>query len=195
MTGARVVSPYAAAPAGPDRAGPYPIGLLGVLVTVAMLFSAFTAALLVRRTGADWAPISWPPLVWANTGVLFASSWALERSRAAARGSARRAIGDWLAVAALLGMLFLVGQLLLWRALAARGVFLASGPHAAFVYLLSAVHGAHVLGGIGALAWTYGRARAGAYGETDYEGLTHTAIYWHFVGVVWLWLFVLLSAL
>lgn len=195
MTGARAVPAYAADPAGVNRAGPYPIGLLGILVTVAMLFSAFTAALLVRRTGADWAPISWPPLVWANTGVLLVSSWALERSRAAARAGAHRAIGDWLAVAALLGVLFLLGQLLLWRALAARGVFLASGPHAAFVYLLSAVHGAHVLGGIGALAWTYGRARAGAYGETGHEGLTHTAIYWHFVGVVWLWLFVLLSAL
>jgi cytochrome c oxidase subunit 3 len=135
------------------------------------------------------------PLVWANTGVLLVSSWAVERARAAARAEASRATGDWLAAAALLGLLFLAGQLLLWRALAARGVFLASGPHAAFVYLLSAAHGAHVLGGIGALGWTFERVRTGAYRAARYAGLTPVAIYWHFVGIVWLWLFALLSTL
>lgn len=192
MTGARVLPRYSTGAAAGE---PYPIGLLVILVTVAMLFSAFTAALLVRRTGADWAPIAWPPLVWANTGVLLLSSWALERARAAARANALQAIGHRLAAAAALGFLFLAGQLVLWRALAARGVFLASGPHASFVYLLSAVHGAHVLGGIGALAWAFGRARAGAYSAASHQGLTQTAIYWHFVGIVWLWLFALLSTL
>jgi cytochrome c oxidase subunit 3 len=192
MIGARVMPRYST---GAQDGGPYPIALFAVLVTVAMLFSAFTAALLVRRTGTDWSPIAWPPLVWANTGVILLSSWALERARAAARANALRDISLWLAGAAALGLLFLAGQLVLWRALAARGVFLASGPHASFVYLLSAVHGVHVLGGIGALAWTFGRARTGAYTAVRHAGITHTAIYWHFVGVVWLWVFVLLSTL
>jgi len=192
MTGVRVMPRSSAAA---DDAGPYPIGLLTILVTVAMLFSAFTAALLVRRTGADWAPIVWPPLVWANTGVILLSSWALERARAAARTNALRDISPRLAAAAALGLLFLAGQFVLWRTLGARGVFLASGPHASFVYMLSAVHGAHVLGGIAALVWTFGRARAGAYTAARHAGLTHTAIYWHFVGVVWLWVFALLSTL
>ena len=82
MIGVRVMP---RSPAAPSDAGPYPIGLLTILVTVAMLFSAFTAALLVRRTGADWAPIVWPPLVWANTGVILLSSWALERARSEER--------------------------------------------------------------------------------------------------------------
>jgi cytochrome c oxidase subunit 3 len=192
MTGARVMPRYST---GAQDGGPYPIALFAILVTVAMLFSAFTAALLVRRTGTDWAPIAWPPLVWANTGALLLSSWALERARAAARANALRDISPWLGAAAALGLLFLAGQLVLWRALAARGVFLASSPHASFVYMLSAVHGAHVLGGIGALGWTFRRARAGAYTAGHHAGLNHTAIYWHFVGVVWLWVFALLSAL
>jgi cytochrome c oxidase subunit 3 len=192
MIGARVMPRFSTEA---DDGSPYPIGLLAVLVTVAMLFSAFTAALLVRRTGTDWTPVAWPPLVWANTGILLLSSLVLESARAAARANAVRAISTRLAAAAALGLLFLAGQLVLWQALAARGVLLASDPHASFVYMLSAVHGAHVLGGIGALAWTFGRARAGAYNAVRHEGLTHTAIYWHFVGVVWIWVFALLSTL
>jgi cytochrome c oxidase subunit 3 len=82
-----------------------------------------------------------------------------------------------------------------WRTLAAHGVFLASNPHAAFFYMLSAVHGAHVVGGLGALGWAFGRARAGFSGAVSLAGLTHVAIYWHVVGVVWLWILAALLTL
>jgi cytochrome c oxidase subunit 3 len=172
-----------------------PIGLYTVLVTVAMLFSAFTAALLVRRTGEDWIPVVWPPLVWINTGVLALSSAAVELARDAARREASRDIPRWIAVAVALGLAFVAGQVALWHTLAQDGIVLSSGPHASFVYVLSGVHAVHVLGGIGALGWTYARARSGAYAASRDAGLAHTATYWHFVGVVWLWLFALLSAL
>jgi len=173
----------------------YPIALAAVLVTVAMLFTAFTSALVIRRTGADWVRIPLPPMVWANTVVLILSSLALERARAAAKGDATSRIADWLGVTAALGVLFLVGQLVAWRQLVGQGILLRTGPHPAFFYMLSAVHGAHVLGGLGALGWTGRRARAGAYGAAQHDGLTHTAVYWHFVGVVWLWLLAVLSTL
>jgi cytochrome c oxidase subunit 3 len=192
MIGARVMPRYST---GAEHGGPYPIALATILVTVAMLFSAFTAALLIRRTGADWARVPLPPIVWANTAVLLLSSVAVERARAAARADGFGRVGDWLAAAALLGFAFLGGQLIAWRGLVAEGFFLSSNPHAAFFYMLSAVHGAHVLGGLVALAWTFEHARAGAYNAIHHEGLTHTAIYWHFVGVVWLWVVALLRTL
>jgi cytochrome c oxidase subunit 3 len=80
-----------------------------------------------------------------------------------------------------------------WKALIAQGVFLPSSPHAAFFYMLSAVHGAHVIGGLGALGWTLNRAFRGAYTATTHTGLTHAAIYWHFVGALWIYLLILLS--
>lgn len=181
-----------------DRAmpqGPYPIGLAAILVTVAMLFTAFTSALVIRRTGTDWVRIALPPIVWANTLVLLLSSVALERARAAARRDLVPRIADWLGVAAVLGVLFLAGQWIAWRELVAQGILLRSGPHPAFFYMLSAVHAAHVIGGLGALAWTLNRARGGAYGAAWHVGLNHTAIYWHFVGGVWLWLLAVLSTL
>lgn len=171
------------------------MGLMAILATVTMLFAAFTAALLVRRTGTDWTPVPLPPIVWANTVVLIASSAAVELARAAVRREVSRLPARWLAIASLLGVLFLAGQVVAWRMLAARGVFLPTNPHAAFFYMLSAVHGAHVLGGLAALTCTLRRTIRGAYTPARYTGLTHAAVFWHFVGGVWVYLLVLLSTL
>ena len=175
--------------------GPYPIGLAGLLVTVGMLFAAFSAALLMRRGGTDWIRVALPPIVWGNTALLLASSGAVELARRAVRRDALPALGSWLALAALLGVLFLAGQVAAWRMLAAQGVLLPTSPHAAFFYMLSAVHGAHVVGGLGALGWTLRRAMAGAYTSGRQTGLTHAAIYWHVVGGVWVYLLTILSIL
>jgi cytochrome c oxidase subunit 3 len=180
---------------GARRPAPYPAGIAAVLVTVGMLFAAFTAALLVRRTGTDWKPVALPPIVWVNTVILLVSSGAVELARAAVRrGDSRRCAG-WLAVAGLLGVAFLAGQVVAWRLLALRGVFLPNNPHAAFFYVLSAVHAAHLLGGLAALGWTLRRAARGAHTAAHHAGLTHAAIYWHFVGGVWVFLMIVLSTL
>ncbi len=178
-----------------DRPGPYPMGLMGLLATVAMLFAAFTAAILMRRTGTDWTRVTLPSVVWLNTILLVGSTAAIELARAAARRDAVDRLVRWLAASGVLGVVFLVGQMIAWRSLAAQGVFLPSNPHAAFFYMLSAVHGLHVVGGLGALTWTLRRARGGAYTAAHHGGLTHTAIFWHFMGGVWIYLLALLSTL
>jgi cytochrome c oxidase subunit 3 len=175
--------------------GRHPIALVAILVTVVMLFTTFTAALLIRRSGEDWVRVSLPGIVWVNTAIILLSSMAVERARALARADAAGRVAGWLLGAALLGLVFLAGQIMAWRWLAAHGVFLSSNPHAAFFYMLSAVHGVHVAGGLGALGWALGRARAGAYSVTQQAGLTHVAIYWHVVAGVWLWLLAVLSTL
>ena len=180
---------------GARRPAPYPIGLAAVLVTVGMLFAAFTAALLVRRTGTDWTPVALPPIVWVSTVILVVSSGAVELARAAVRRGDSRRCARWLAVAGLLGVAFLAGQVAAWRLLALSGVFLPSNPHAAFFYVLSAVHAAHLLGGLVALGWTLRWAARGAYTAEHHAGLTHAAIYWHFVGGVWVYLLIVLSTL
>lgn len=177
------------------RRGPYPMFTMGILATVGMLFAAFSAALLVRRMGTDWLPVSLPGIVWLNTGVLVASSLALERGRALARRDAFVGCARWLGVASMLGALFLVGQILAWLDLAARGVFLPTNPHAAFFYMLTGIHGVHVVGGLVVLGWTLSRAGRGAYTAARHSGLNHAAIYWHFVGGVWIYLLALLWTL
>lgn len=151
------------------------VGLAAFVATVTMLFTAFTAAYLIRRTSLDFAPVRLPSLVWVGAVVLVACSAALER----ARGS--RA---WLRGALGLGLAFVATQVLAWRELASMGVFLGTSPHASFFYILTGLHGAHVIGGLGAIAYLL---VTGA-GRVDLA-----AWYWHFLGAIWIYLLLLLS--
>ncbi|MEN8144268.1 MAG: cytochrome c oxidase subunit 3 [Gemmatimonadota bacterium] len=178
-----------------DREGPYTMGLVALLATVGMLFAAFTAALFMRRTGSDWTSVALPSAVWINTLFLIGSSLTVELSRAAIRRDAPGTAAARLRASLVLGTLFLIGQVAAWSILARQGVFLPSSPNASFFYMLSAVHGLHVLGGLGALLWVRNRTRQGAYSGTRHRGIDHAAIYWHFVGAVWIYLFILLSIL
>lgn len=186
------------APALSPRSGGQPahaMALMVVLTTVGMLFAAFTAAILVRRTGLDWTRVALPPVLWLNTLVLIGSSVALETGRLRLRAGDDRGAQMGVTLAAVLGALFLAGQVVAWQELAAEGVFLPSSPYAAFVYILTGLHGVHLLAGLGALAWSVRQLRRGRYRRSQPGGLPYTTIYWHFVGGVWIYLLALLLTL
>ena len=91
----------------------------------------------------------------------------------------------------LLGLLFLVGQLLAWRDLAAQGLTLATSPSSSFFFLLTALHGIHLLGGLAGLLYVVNRVRSdGARAQRAY---TAASLYWHFMTVLWLYLFAVLA--
>ena len=167
---------------------------LGVFLAVAgSLFALFSSAYLMRmHMGADWRPTPVPPLLWLNTGVLVASSLALHRAQAAARRGRMDGVRDSLLAGGALALGFLAGQLLAWRQLDDAGYFLASNPANSFFYLLTAVHGLHVLGGLAALARAGAMLWRGADAEKVRLIVELCAIYWHFLLLVWLILFALL---
>lgn len=169
-------------------------GVLAFLGTVSMLFIGFSSALMLRRISPDWQAIQAPGLLWLNTAVLALSSLALERSRRLlTRGEAS---GARLAVeaAAGLGGVFVLGQLLAWRGLAAQGIYLSSNPASSFFYLLTGVHLVHLAGGLVWLAVLITRVRgAGSPAVARHMGLL--ALYWHFLGGLWLYLLVVLFAI
>ncbi|MDR7469811.1 MAG: hypothetical protein QN201_06680 [Armatimonadota bacterium] len=137
------------------------LGVWVFLAAVSMLFIAFTVSYAARRAAPDWTPVALPPLLWANSGLLLASSVVLEGARRHWRCGDAGGTRAWLGLTVLLGAAFLLGQVAAWRELVAEGVFLASGPHSAFFYLLTAVHGVHLLGGLGGLGYALRRlARA-----------------------------------
>ncbi|MBI4501272.1 MAG: cytochrome c oxidase subunit 3 [Gemmatimonadetes bacterium] len=185
-------------PPGPFRVGqepadgPYPMGLMVILATVTMLFAAFIAALLMRRSGSDWVPIHLPSILWVNTALLVFSSVAVEGARTAISADRTGATLARLAGGTALGVLFVAGQIVAWRELALQGVFLRSGPYSAFFYVLSILHALHISAGLGALTWTLRRAHAGAYSAARHAGLTHAAVFWHFLGATWICLFAVL---
>ncbi len=158
-----------------------PMGLIGFLSTTVMLFTAFVSSYLIRRTAPDWQPVTLPAEAWVNLFVLAAASASLEAAR---RRDPARA-GRWIGMTLLLGFLFLAGQGLVWSRLASVGVLLGSSPHAAFLYLLSGLHGLHLAGGMIALGVAAARPAL----------LGHAAVYWHVMGVLWVLLMVLVSVM
>ena len=169
-------------------------GLWVLLGTIAMLFIGFTSALVFRRASSDWVPMTAPGLLWVNTAVLGLSSVALETARRRLRGVRYEGVLRWVLATGGLGALFVAGQLLAWRQLAAQGVFLGSDPHSAFFYLLTGVHVAHVAA---ALIWyttVLVRVRRRAYAPGT-DGLGLFATFWHFLGGLWAYLLFVLFVL
>jgi len=101
-----------------------------------------------------------------------------------------------MAAAIALGAAFLSGQLLAWRQLLAAGFYASASPYGSFVYMLTAIHGLHVVAALAVLAWGAARTWTGV-GRRDLRRWTAIVgvcrTFWHFLGVVWLYLFVLLT--
>jgi cytochrome c oxidase subunit 3 len=172
----------------------YQLGMWFALAGIVMLFSAFTSAMVVRRGMAfDWVSIAVPRLLWVNTGILLASSLTLEFSRRALSQHAAVNFIRWLVATGALGVAFLAGQLVVWRELAARGVYLATNPSSSFFYVLTGAHGVHLLGGVLALGYVAIRAGRMARGRERRTALDLTAIYWHFMDALWIYIFFLLT--
>jgi cytochrome c oxidase subunit III len=169
-------------------------GLWAFLGTISMLFIGFTSAYLIRRASMDWRPLRAPWILWANTAALLASSVTLQVARKRLRDWDLRGLFPWLAATGALGVLFLAGQVAAWRRLAAQGIFLASNPHSSFFYMLTGLHGLHLLGGLVWFAAVLVQVRRMAYTPGE-DGLGLFATYWHFLGVLWLYLLVLLFVL
>jgi cytochrome c oxidase subunit 3 len=168
------------------------VGVWLLVGAIVILFAAFTSTFVVRRAEADWRAGPVPALLWVNTAMLLASGAALEWARAAGRRADLDRVRAGLGAAAALGALFLGGQWMAWRQLTAAGIFISTGPHSAFFYLLTGAHALHVAGGVGALLYVFWRARLATRVAAAAAMLPATAIYWHFVDVLWLYVFILL---
>ena len=186
----------------------YRLGMWLALAALTMLFFAMTSAYIVRRgLGADWRAIPMPPVLLLNTALLLASSVTMEKSRRLLK-SDRHAASRWLSATFLLGLAFLFGQFIAWQNLAAQGLYLSTNAHSSFFYLLTGLHGCHVLGGIFALGYVvagvwrnHGPLLSSASERpalflpspaSQVRWVEATALYWHFVDGLWLYLLVLL---
>ncbi|TIP83984.1 MAG: cytochrome-c oxidase, partial [Mesorhizobium sp.] len=169
------------------------IGLGVFLAVVGCLFALFTSAYFMRMALSDWQALPLPRVLWFNTGVLVLSSIALQCASVAARRGQIDTVRLGLVTAGLTALAFLVGQLVAWRELTADGYLLTANPANSFFYLITGMHGLHILGGLVGL----GRTTAGAWNGTRPERLRLSvelcAMYWHFLLFVWLAIFALLA--
>lgn len=162
------------------------------LAVATSLFALFVSAYAMRLSFLDWRPLPQPTLLTLNTAILVAASVAMQWTVYAARRNDAGAVRKGLMASGLLTFGFLAGQLVIWKQLHDAGYFLSDSVATAFFYLLTGVHGVHVLGGLVAWARASARARRGAEPARITLGVELCAIYWHFLLVVWAALFMLL---
>ena len=167
-------------------------GLYVLLAASTMLFAAFTSARVVRRgLSDDWASMPKPPILLVNTAILLASSGALELARRALKSGGRGKFNGWWTAGTALGILFLCGQALAWSQLNAGGVFISTNPSSSFFYVLTVAHACHLLGGVTALFYVDVQALRLRLGPAKRTVIDISAIFWHFLDGLWLYLMVL----
>lgn len=199
MTTMHPPPPAAALWPGPDRQAVRQVGLWVLIGVVSMLFLLFGAAYVMRMAVSDWRPLTVVPWqLWCSTALLVAASLAWQLAwRAASRGMDLEAR---LAVAAACGssVLFLGAQLGAWQAMHGLNVTVAGNPANSFFYLITGLHGLHVMGGLVAAAlaaWPLirgGRAERAAVAKRASGAIALCARYWHFLLVLWLAMFAML---
>jgi len=183
-----------------DHHAPAPAST-GIWVAVAgitMTFAAFTSALVVRQGAApDWQHITLPPVLYLNTLVIIASSVTLEVSRrrvAAFMGGSHdehhaASPARWLYITLFLGLLFVAGQTFAWMQLRSQGFKLSTNISYSFFYVLTVAHALHLLGGLGGLVRVIGKLHHSVLKRSTLDA---TSRYWHFMGVLWVYLLFLL---
>lgn len=192
---------------------------MGVAVAgIVMIFVSFTSAYVVRqglptldpRTNTlvrDWAPVRLPALLLVNTCVLLLSSLTMALARRQVAGEAALTDGgsilevsaesgqkiSWLALTVVLGLSFLTLQWMAWRELGAGGFYVATSPSSSFVYLLTGMHGVHLIGGVVALLVAGAAAVLRRPVSSRLVLVDVTGWYWHFMALLWIYILCLLE--
>ncbi len=185
-----------------DRARTARVGLRIFLVVVSALFFLFLIAFIARSQLGDWHPLTEPlaPLadpwpLWLNSALLVMASVALQTSRVASRRGWMSAAWPAFLLGGLFALAFLLGQWLVWRQFEAFGFGVSANPASSFFFLLTGLHGLHLLGGLVAWVWVLIRLLApGAPAARVRSAVELCAIYWHYLLGLWLLLFALLTS-
>ena len=174
----------------------YRITMWVLLAAIGMMFAALSVGYIYLMSSDEpRQPIAMPRMFIVSTGLILFSSGAFERARRSLQREFTRKYIGWLLVTLVLGFGFIVSQLAGWRELSRAGVYFSGNPRSTFFYLATALHAAHLVGGIGLMFYLAikGRQRALPLNrERNSTWTTIVGLYWHTMGGIWLWLFLLL---
>jgi cytochrome c oxidase subunit 3 len=171
---------------------PVKVGLGVFLAVATSLFALLISAYHMRMVGEDWTRLAVPRVLWLNTAVLILASVAMQRTRVAARRGQLDGVKSGLIAGGVLTFSFLAGQLWAWQQMDASGYFLTANPAYSFFYLLTALHGLHLLGGLWVWARTTTKVLRGVEVGKVRLSVELCTVYWHYLLLVWLVLFAVL---
>lgn len=176
----------------PLAMSPKKFGLWLFLATVFMLFMSLTSAYIVRQADGNWTFFELPSLFWMTTVVILLSSVTMQWAYFAAKKNNIPTTQLMVTLTLVLGVAFLIGQFYGWKQLVFDKVYLVGNPSGSFVYVITGLHGLHIVSAIIVVLLLLVAVRQGKVHAGRMLKIEMCATYWHFLGVLWLYLFVFL---
>lgn len=173
-----------------NRIHPLKLTLWVGIGSIIMMFAAFTSAFIVRRSAGNWYEFELPSLFFINTLVIMLSSVTLQLSYQGFKTGKEQQYKRLLLATFVLGIAFVVLQYKGWEQMTAMGATITVNPSSSFIYVISGLHAAHVLGGIAALTTAIIHAYYLPYKPTLRRRQRFELVlqYWHFVDILWIYL-------
>jgi cytochrome c oxidase subunit 3 len=172
---------------------PHKFTLWVAIGSILMMFAGLTSAYIVKRSQASWLMLEIPVIFWYSTAAILASSVTVQLSLKALKAREMMAYKRWLMITSVLGVLFLVLQIVGFKQFGANDIrLIGAGSNASYSFLLaiSGLHGLHVLGGVIALVVIAIMALRTTTRNYNTIPLEVAATYWHFVDALWIYLFI-----
>jgi len=162
------------------------------IATIVMLFAAMTSAYIVRKVEGNWLDFQLPSIFISTTVVILISSitmqWAYNLVRNDDLNKAKIALG----LSFVLGVLFLVGQVMGWGALVGADVYLVGNPAGSFLYILTGLHGLHLIAGLVFILAAFVAVVKYKVHSRNITTIEMCVTFWHFLGGLWLYLYIFL---
>ena len=162
------------------------------LTSIIMVFIGLTSAYIVRQEEGQWLVFDLPNKFHLSTLFIVLSSGTMYWATRSARLNNLSGVKNGLLLTLLLGVMFGISQVLAWQELTELGIFFAgsdANASGSYLYVLSGLHLAHLVVGILSLIYTFAQSLRGAYNSSNNLGIGLCALYWHFVDVLWVYLF------
>ena len=165
------------------------------MFSVVMLFAGLTSAYIVsmKGLGAKWDLISLPTMFYLSTLMIMTSSYFAQSSIKYCKNNNLALLSKGLLITIFFGFLFFLFQILGWSSLVNENKFLSgNNVSASFLYILTGLHFVHVIGGMISLVFMYVKSLQYKYTSKSFHGLQLGVRFWHFLGLLWIYLFLFL---
>ncbi|WP_209330658.1 cytochrome c oxidase subunit 3 [Lunatimonas salinarum] len=162
------------------------------IVTVVMIFASMTSAYIVRQAEGNWLEFDLPDILWYTSGVIVLSSISLHWAYIAAKKDSFDQLKAALVITSVLGLIFLVGQWYSWVALVDRDVYFVGNPSGSFLYIFTGLHALHLISGVIFLIIVLISSFRYQVHSRNLPQMEMCVTYWHFLGGLWLYLFMFL---
>lgn len=162
------------------------------ITSIAMLFAGLTSGYIVRRTTGNWLKFELPYTFWFSTALIILSSVTMNMASQAVKAGKYASLVTYTGFTGLLGIGFLISQIISWKLLINEKIFftgIESSASGSYLYVISALHFTHIMGGLIAMTTVYFNARKRKYSPDNYIGVKLCATFWHFLDGLWVYLF------